>query len=53
MTTRWKHARESSDQSDGAEGAALYFAFLRAINVGRGRTVKMESLRGIFASLGY
>jgi uncharacterized protein (DUF1697 family) len=29
-----------------------YVAFLRAINVGRGRTVKMESLRPIFEELG-
>ena len=28
-------------------------AFLRAINVGRGRTVKMESLRRVFESLGF
>ncbi len=29
-----------------------YFAFLRAINVG-GHTVKMETLRGLFAELGF
>src|SRR5213593_2754461 len=29
-----------------------FIAFLRAINVGRGRTVKMQSLRQIFESLG-
>ena len=29
-----------------------FFAFLRAINVGRGRTVKMQSLRRVFESLG-
>jgi uncharacterized protein (DUF1697 family) len=28
-------------------------AFLRAINVGRGRTVKMQSLRQVFESLGF
>jgi uncharacterized protein (DUF1697 family) len=28
-------------------------AFLRAINVGRGRTVKMQSLRQVFDSLGF
>jgi uncharacterized protein (DUF1697 family) len=28
-------------------------AFLRAINVGRGRTVKMQSLRQAFDSLGF
>ena len=30
-----------------------FIAFLRAINVGRGRTVKMETLRRIFAELGF
>jgi uncharacterized protein (DUF1697 family) len=30
-----------------------FIAFLRAINVGRGRTVKMESLRRVFESLGF
>jgi len=30
-----------------------FFAFLRAINVGRGRTVKMQSLRRVFESLGF
>ena len=30
-----------------------FFAFLRAINVGRGRTVKMQSLRQVFESLGF
>ena len=30
-----------------------FFAFLRAINVGHGRTVKMRSLRQIFESLGF
>ena len=30
-----------------------YIALLRAINVGRGRTVKMESLRQLFESLGF
>jgi uncharacterized protein (DUF1697 family) len=30
-----------------------FFAFLRAINVGGGRTVKMQSLRRIFESLGF
>ena len=29
-----------------------FIAFLRAINVGRGRTVKMQSLRQVFESLG-
>jgi len=29
------------------------FAFLRAINVGRGRTVKMRSLRQVFESVGF
>jgi uncharacterized protein (DUF1697 family) len=29
------------------------FAFLRAINVGGGRTVKMQSLRQVFESLGF
>jgi uncharacterized protein (DUF1697 family) len=29
-----------------------FVAFLRAINVGRGRTVKMQSLRQVFESLG-
>jgi uncharacterized protein (DUF1697 family) len=29
-----------------------FIAFLRAINVGRGRTVKMRSLRQVFESLG-
>jgi uncharacterized protein (DUF1697 family) len=31
---------------------AKYIAFLRAINVGRGRTIKMNVLRQIFESLG-
>jgi len=30
-----------------------FIAFLRAINAGRGRTVKMRFLRGIFESLGF
>ncbi len=30
-----------------------YFAFLRAISAGRGRTVKMETLRQLFESLGF
>jgi uncharacterized protein (DUF1697 family) len=30
-----------------------FIAFLRAINVGRGRTVKMQSLRQVFDSLGF
>ena len=30
-----------------------FFAFLRAINVGRGRTVEMQSLRRVFESLGF
>src|SRR5215471_21526480 len=30
-----------------------FFAFLRAINVGCGRTVKMQSLRQVFESLGF
>src|SRR5258708_37862568 len=30
-----------------------FIAFLRAINVGGGRTVKMESLRQVFESLGF
>jgi uncharacterized protein (DUF1697 family) len=30
-----------------------FVAFLRAINVGRGRTVKMHSLRQVFESLGF
>ena len=30
-----------------------YFAFLRAINVGRGRTVKMDILRRVFEELGF
>src|ERR1043166_493108 len=30
-----------------------FIAFLRAINVGRGRTVKMQSLRRAFGSLGF
>lgn len=30
-----------------------YFAFLRAINAGRGRTVKMEVLRQAFEALGF
>jgi uncharacterized protein (DUF1697 family) len=30
-----------------------FFAFLRAINVGSGRTVKMQSLRRVFVSLGF
>src|SRR5262249_23739699 len=30
-----------------------FFAFLRAINVGGGRTVKMRSLRQVFESLGF
>jgi uncharacterized protein (DUF1697 family) len=30
-----------------------FFAFLRAINVGRGRTVKMQSLHQVFESLGF
>ena len=30
-----------------------FIAFLRAINVGRGRTVKMQSLRQVFESLGF
>ncbi len=30
-----------------------YIAFLRAINVGGGRTIKMESLRQVFESLGF
>ena len=30
-----------------------FIAFLRAINVGGGRTVKMQSLRQVFASLGF
>jgi uncharacterized protein (DUF1697 family) len=30
-----------------------FFAFLRAINAGRGRTVKMQSLRRVFESLGF
>jgi len=30
-----------------------YIALLRAINVGRGRTVKMKSLRQVFESLGF
>jgi len=30
-----------------------FFAFLRAINIGRGRTVKMQSLRQVFQSLGF
>jgi uncharacterized protein (DUF1697 family) len=30
-----------------------FFAFLRAINVGHGRTVKMQSLRRVFESLGF
>jgi uncharacterized protein (DUF1697 family) len=30
-----------------------YIALLRAINVGRGRSVKMESLRKLFESLGF
>jgi uncharacterized protein (DUF1697 family) len=30
-----------------------YIAFLRAINVGGGRTVKMQSLRQVFESLGF
>ena len=30
-----------------------FIAFLRAINVGGGRTVKMQSLRQIFESLGF
>jgi uncharacterized protein (DUF1697 family) len=30
-----------------------FVAFLRAINVGRGRTVKMQSLRRVFESLGF
>src|SRR5215472_9260592 len=30
-----------------------FFAFLRAINVGGGRTVKMQSLRRVFESLGF
>ena len=30
-----------------------YITLLRAINVGRGRTVKMESLRQVFESLGF
>src|SRR6516165_4082915 len=30
-----------------------FIAFLRAINVGGGRTVKMQSLRQVFESLGF
>jgi uncharacterized protein (DUF1697 family) len=30
-----------------------FIAFLRAINAGRGRTVKMQSLRHVFKSLGF
>src|SRR5215831_14632972 len=30
-----------------------FFAFLRAINVGRGHTVKMQSLRRVFKSVGF
>jgi uncharacterized protein (DUF1697 family) len=30
-----------------------YITLLRAINVGRGRAVKMESLRQVFESLGF
>lgn len=30
-----------------------YIAFLRAINAGRGRTVKMQTLRQVFESLGF
>ncbi len=30
-----------------------FIAFLRAINVGRDRTVKMRSLRQVFESLGF
>jgi uncharacterized protein (DUF1697 family) len=30
-----------------------FFAFLRAINVGGGRTVKMQSLRQVFEALGF
>src|SRR5215472_10044552 len=30
-----------------------FIAFLRAINAGRGRTVKMQFLRGVFQSLGF
>jgi len=30
-----------------------FIAFLRAINAGRGRTVKMQVLRGVFQSLGF
>ena len=33
-------------------GMFRFIAFLRAINVGRGRTVKMQSLRQVFESLG-
>ncbi len=35
------------------EAIPRYIAFLRAINVGRGRTVKMDALRLIFESAGY
>jgi len=30
-----------------------FFAFLRAINVGHGRTIKMQSLRRVFETLGF
>ena len=30
-----------------------FVAFLRAINVGGGRTVKMQSLRQVFESIGF
>ena len=30
-----------------------FIAFLRAMNVGGGRTVKMQSLRQVFESLGF
>jgi len=36
-----------------AATVSRYITLLRAINVGRGRTVKMESLRQVFESLGF
>jgi uncharacterized protein (DUF1697 family) len=32
---------------------SLYFAFLRAITVGGGRTLKMHTLRQLFETLGF
>jgi len=58
--TNWQfkeNSRKTAENIDGKTGweaiMMTYIAMLRGINVGRGKMVKMERLRTLFAGLGF